>query len=502
MTEPKPKIFALIIFIIGVFMSALDNGIISSALSTINYAFNVSEVQGTWGVTLYTLGMAISTPIAGKLADRYGRKKLFLIEIAIFALGSLMVALSANFPMFLAARVLQSFGGGGIFIIASSHIISTYPKEKQGGLLGALGAINGIASVVGPNIGSLVLNVSGHWSWLFLINLPIAVFVLIAGTMAIPETKAAHGGNLDFKGLIFLTFGILSFMLAIANIQSQAFLSSLATPQVFIFLILGVIFFIIFSQIEKHIKGKVEPFLPYNLIRNSGFLLTLFMGLLSGTLIAIFVFIPSFVEHRYGISASNSGIWMSGIGLGSIIGAGVGGTLVNKFGATKSLVISGILSTLGFTLITFLSPTTTWFLVSSTLAGIGFGMLMGAPFQVLMSEIAGEKQNGVALGTLSVSRQVGLTLAPTIYATLVQGGFANFVSDKLSHISGTAGIHAGQSVENLYVQIRHLTGTAHTQALAAFQQTAQMAYQNMFFVSIIASVLILIGGFYLYKHNF
>lgn len=91
------KTIALWTFIIGVFMSALDNGIISSALSTINYSFHVNEVQGTWGVTLYTLGMAIATPIVGKLADKYGRKKLFIIEISIFALGSLLVALSTSF---------------------------------------------------------------------------------------------------------------------------------------------------------------------------------------------------------------------------------------------------------------------------------------------------------------------------------------------------------------------------------------------------------------------
>ncbi len=118
-------------------MSALDNGIIASALTSINYSFHVSEVQGTWGITLYTLGMAISTPIVGKLADKYGRKKLFLIEIAIFALGSLMVAMSSSFILFLAARIFQSIGGGGIFIIASSHILSAYPKSAQGACWGS-----------------------------------------------------------------------------------------------------------------------------------------------------------------------------------------------------------------------------------------------------------------------------------------------------------------------------------------------------------------------------
>nr|MBO1339269.1 MFS transporter [Enterococcus sp. 665A] len=472
-------------------MSALDNGIISSALSTINYSFNVSEVQGTWGITLYTLGMAISTPIIGKLADKFGRRKLFLIEISIFALGSLLVALSPAFIFFLGARLIQSIGGGGIFIIASSHVLSTYPKEKQGGLLGILGAINGVASVVGPNLGSVILNATGHWSWLFLINLPIAVFVLISGFLVIPETKATAINRLDYKGLVLLTLGILSFMFAITNLQSGSLISSLLQPQVWGVFILGLFLFAMFIQIEKSVKEGVDPFLPYQLLRSRGFVLTLFMGLLSGTLIAVFVFIPSFVEQRYGISANNSGVWMSGIGLGSIVGAGAGGALVSKQGATKTIILSGLLSAFGFALVAFLSPSVWWFVGSSTIAGIGFGMLMGAPFSVLMSEIASEKDSGVALGTLSVSRQIGLTLAPTIYATLVLQGFSGIELGKAT------------SVEQAYRKLQEMSaGIEKNNLLNAFHAAAAEAYQQMFLFAVAASVLIFLGGSYLKKKKF
>ncbi|EOH93582.1 MFS transporter [Enterococcus pallens] len=487
----KKSTFALIVFMTGVFMSALDNGIISSALSTINYSFNVSEVQGTWGITLYTLGMAISTPIIGKLADKFGRRKLFLIEISIFALGSLLVALSSSFVFFLAARLIQSIGGGGIFIIASSHVLSTYPKEKQGGLLGILGAINGVASVVGPNLGSVILNTTGHWSWLFLINLPIAVFVLVSGFLVIPETKAAAINKLDYQGLVLLTLGILSFMFAITNLQSSSLINSLLQPQVWGVFLLGLLFFAMFIRVEKGIKEGIDPFLPYQLLRSRGFVLTLFMGLLSGTLIAVFVFIPSFVEQRYGISANNSGVWMSGIGMGAIVGAGAGGALVSKQGATKTIILSGLLSTFGFGLVAFLSPSVWWFVGSSTIAGIGFGMLMGAPFSVLMSEIASEKDSGVALGTLSVSRQIGLTLAPTIYATLVQQGFSRI------------DLGAATSVEQAYRKLQEMNaGLEKNNLLNAFHSAAAGAYQQMFLFAVAASFLILAGGSYLKKKNF
>src|SRR5699024_11582818 len=109
---------SFIVLLIGVFMSALDNGIISAALTTINSSFDVSATAGTWGITLYTLGLAITTPIVSKLSDRYGRKKLFLIEIVIFTIVSLGIALSPNFTFFLVDRLFQTIEGGGILVIA------------------------------------------------------------------------------------------------------------------------------------------------------------------------------------------------------------------------------------------------------------------------------------------------------------------------------------------------------------------------------------------------
>src|SRR5699024_12619735 len=140
--QQKTMRVSYIVLLLGVFMAALDNRIISAALTTINGTVNISATLGTWGMTLYTLGMAVATRIVGKLSDRYGRKELFLIELIIFTIGSLGVALSPNFAFFLGSRLFPSFGGGGLFIIASSHLISTVTKQNQGSVLGMLGAMN------------------------------------------------------------------------------------------------------------------------------------------------------------------------------------------------------------------------------------------------------------------------------------------------------------------------------------------------------------------------
>ncbi|QIL46370.1 MFS transporter [Vagococcus coleopterorum] len=497
------KSLALGILVLGVFMSALDNGIISAALTTINSSFDVSEVQGSWGITLYTLGMAISTPIIGKMADRYGRKKLFLAEIFLFAIGSLLVALSTNFTLFLAARFVQALGGGGIFIIASSFVLTVFPKEKQGGLLGMLGAVNGIASVVGPNIGSLVLKATNSWHWLFLINLPIAVAILISAYLWVPETKNPTNKKTDYIGTVFLSLGILSFMLAITSLDQTNLMSSLLSLKVLGFLLGGIILFTGLFFIEKGNQVKeIDPILDYRLLTNRNFMLTLFMGLLTGTLIAIFVYIPSFVEHRLGVSANQAGIYMSGIGLASIVGAGSGGRFVDKKGAVQTIQIASFISLVGFGSLAFFATNTTTFLITSTIAGLGFGMLMGAPLSVLASEEAG-KEKGSALGTLSVSRQVGLTIAPTLYAALIQNGFnslmpqltkalpSEFVTEQLSQVNQ-------HSVESTLLGLTDLAASPEkNQALAIFRETAGAAYQRMFLFSAIASGIIFFLSFVL-----
>src|SRR5699024_5112764 len=137
-------------------MAGLDNGIISTALTIIYESFGVSPSWGAWSITLYTLGIAISVPIIGKLSDNYGRRRLFIIEIFLFGLGSLLVALSPNFTFLLIARFIQAIGGGGIFIIGSSHILATMPEKSQGKALGLLGGMHGLSAVIGPNLGGLI----------------------------------------------------------------------------------------------------------------------------------------------------------------------------------------------------------------------------------------------------------------------------------------------------------------------------------------------------------
>ncbi|CAM5220711.1 Multidrug resistance protein 3 [Ureibacillus acetophenoni] len=434
--QSSSSTWAITLFCIGVFMAALDNGIISAALTTINSSFDVSANWGAWGVTIYTLGLAISIPIVGKISDRYGRRKLFLVEIALFGLGSLLVALSPSFEFYLISRFIQAMGGGGIFIIGSSHVLSTFPVEKQGKALGMLGGMNGIGAILGPNLGSMILDLTGNWHYLFLINVPIAIVLVVLGYFKIQETKEPSVGKLDFIGTILLSLAVLSIMYGLTNIEGVSLIDSLLTVDVYGFLLAGIILFALLIFYNRSLeKRNGDPILPVGLLVRPTYLLTLLVGALSGALLAGMIYIPSFSEQVLGVAAENSGYWMTPLALASGIGAGLGGALVDKKGPILAVFLSGLITAIGFVLFPTWIEVEWQFVISSCIAGLGMGILLGAPLNILATERL-ENNKGSALAGLSLARQIGMTIAPTIYAGFIVRGF-NQIPDLFKSDFGT-----------------------------------------------------------------
>lgn len=452
----------LILFTIGVFMAGLDNGIISAALTTIYTSFGVSPAWGAWTVTLYTLGIAISVPIIGKLSDNYGRKRLFIIEVILFGIGSLLVALSPNFAVLLIARLIQAVGGGGIFIIASAHVLATMPKQHQGKALGLIGGMHGIAAVVGPNVGALILRVTGSWEWMFYINIPIALFLVIMGLFKLEESKQPTPLKLDMRGTVLLTLAIVSLMLGITNLNSDNLVQSMTSMSVLPFIIVGLVSIIIFLTHERNLEQRGgDPIIAFSLLRKQGFRLTLLLGLLSGGFLATIIFIPSYVQQVLQVAPENAGFWLTPLAVASGIGAGLGGYLTDKIGAKRTIVLSGLIGFSGFLLFHTFVDGFLLFFVASMLAGIGLGFLLGAPLNVLIGESVKDGQYGTSLGTLSLFRQVGLTLFPTLFASFITTGVIK-IEPTFKEVFGEAvinftGIEKGEGYEVILQEIAQLT---------------------------------------------
>ncbi len=495
---------ALFVFAIGVFMAALDNGIITASLTTLIYAFDVSATWGSWTITLYTLGLAISVPIVGKLSDQFGRKRLFMIEIGLFGLGSLLVALSVNFPMFLASRFIQSLGGGGIFIIASSFILNTFPKEKQGRALGIIGGMNGIAAVLGPNVGALILQLTGSWHWLFLINIPIAILLLLFGVKYINEEQELHHEKMDWAGIFLLTSAILSLMISLTMLEGSDVIKSLLQPGFFIFGVMAIIFITMLIRVEKRVR---DPLLPMTLFRTSSFVWTLLLASFSGMILASVIFIPGFLEQYLNIPREQAGYWFTPLAIASGLGAGGGGTLVDKKGPITTLLTASIIAFVGFFLFPIWVESIWQMVIASIFVGLGFGMMLGAPINVLATEKTDERK-GVALGTTSLFRQLGMTLAPTLYAGFIARTFSqldqrveeNIADENLSSIPSLdeePSISAFQAIQTDFQSVPD----EQTQdvLIHTLQSVVGKGYDGLFYAAMTICIFIFLGSLYMKK---
>ena len=210
-------IMVLVLYLLGLFMGALDTGIVTPARTVIQSDLGVDAATGIWMITIYTLFYAASIPIMGKLADMYGRKYIYIVSISLFGLGSLFCGLSSSFNSFtllVIARAVQAVGGGGIMPIATAEFGTSFPAEKRGMALGMVGGVYGIANVFGASVGSLIMDIFGtqNWSYIFYLNVPITVFIVIAGLAFLKNNREEDSGKLDLPGIMIVTCMIFSLM--------------------------------------------------------------------------------------------------------------------------------------------------------------------------------------------------------------------------------------------------------------------------------------------------
>ena len=422
-------ILVMIIYLAGIFMGALDTGIVTPARTVIQSNLGVNEQTGIWMITIYTLAYATSIPIMGKLADKYGRKYIYLTSIFLFGLGSLFCGLSQDFGSFnllLIARVVQALGGGGIVPVATAEFGTTFPEEKRGLALGLVGGVYGIANIFGASAGSAVLDIFGtnNWQFIFYINLPITVFILIAGFIALRNTKVPDTSKIDFSGIFTLTIMILSLLYSLKNLDFFDF-STITNKDVLPFLILFLVLIPLFIFIEKRAE---DPVMNLSYFTNKDIVLTLIISTLTGVIIMGMIFVPQFCENSMKIATGSGGYFVIILGLFAGLGAPISGKLIDKFGAKLILGFGFIISIVGSLFLAFFAtnhPSLFSVVVSLILIGIGVGFTMGTPLNYMMLSHTKESESNSALATLSLVRSIGTAVAPAIMVGFIAHAGAN-----------------------------------------------------------------------------
>lgn len=416
----KGFVLVMILYLAGIFMGAIDTGIVTPARTIIQNNLGVEAQSGIWMITIYTLAYAASVPIMGKLADKFGRKYVYLTCITLFGTGSLFCGLSESFggfPLLIAARAVQAIGGGGIVPIATAEFGTTFPPEKRGMALGLVGGVYGIANVFGASAGSAILDAFGadNWKYIFFINIPISLFIIICGFFALKNTRDAENrSRIDLAGIFSLTVMILSLLYGIKNLDFFDFGASLASAGVYPYLLIFAALIPVFVFVEKR---AADPVISLKYFTDRNILVTMLLSTVSGFVMMGVIFVPQFSENCLRLSTGSGGYLVIILGLFAGVGAPVSGNLIDKYGPKLILAFGfacSIAGALFMMLVTTRYPSMLTVIIGLALSGLGMGFTMGTPVNYMMLANTDPRQSNSALATLSLVRSLGTAVAPAI----------------------------------------------------------------------------------------
>ncbi len=444
--QKKHTTLILVLFLLGIFMGAIDNGIVSPAREIIQNSFNVSKSIGAWMITIYTLVYAVSMPISSKLSDIIGRKKMYMFGIIVFGIGSALCGFSnfyGNFAFLLTARVIQAIGAGGILPIATTVIGQSFPPEKRGTALGMVGAVYGVATIVGPTLGSTIIDLAGqnHWGFIFFINVPICIVTLfLSGVME--ESKREVKSRLDIPGALILAAMIASLLYALTNINFFSVIESLQQQKVYPFLITFVILIPIFIIVEKR---AADPVLSMKYFKNREIVTIFIIAFIVGIGMMGMVYMPQFAENTLKLKSGSGGYLVTLLAVFSGAASPLSGKLLDKKGAKLVLIIGFACTAAGTLVLGFLaakSLTLLSVLIGIAFMGVGVGFTMGPPLNYLILGAVKEEEGATALAAMSLIRSIGVTISPGFMIGFIVDASKN-IQPELMHMLQSGFAKAG-----------------------------------------------------------
>ena len=397
---------------VGVLMAALDIAIVAPALPAIRTAFGVDERAVAWVLTAYILCNLIGTPVMATLSDARGRRSIYTLAVALFAAGSLVVALANRFDVLIAGRALQGFGAGGIFPVATAVIGDVVPIDRRGRALGMIGAVFGVAFLIGPLLGGVLL--LAGWPLLFLINLPIAAFVIARSQKLLPAVPTAVRRGVDVFGLGLLSVALFTLAIGLNGIDAGHF--STTFDRVWPFLTVAAVAFPVFWWRERLAR---EPVIRPELFQSRQIVIASGLALGAGLSEAAIAFVPALMVTAFQVTSSRAAFMLLPIVLAMAVGAPLSGRLLDRHGARVVVMAGCALIGAGMILVGVLVPAVPSFYGAGIVIGLGLAALLGSSLRYVMLNEAPRDQRGAAQGILTLFTSVGQLLGAAAVGALV-----------------------------------------------------------------------------------
>lgn len=436
--ELRSKIIIMLSVMASLFLVALDQTIIATALGRIVEEFNAFDSL-SWIVTAYLLTTTITVPIAGKLSDLFGRRTMLLIGVVIFGIGSLFSGLAGSVDQLVVWRAVQGIGGGIITANAFTIIGDLFAARERGRWQGLFGAVFGLSSIIGPLLGGWLTDgqsmfgVVTDWRWTFYINVPVGIITFILIAAYCPALKRNRKPRVDYAGAGLLALALGTLVLAVDN-TDQIFKDVMDATGLDIIGLRIIMFSIViiavtaFVWVERRAK---EPIIPLSFFKNRNFMLIMGIATLFGAaFMGSILYLTQFNQQVFQVTPTESGLMLLPMIGGLMLTSVVSGQIISKTGRYKIFMQVGIVvATAMVFLLATLTPESTYIYEALIMAllGAGLGVVMPVMTLAVQNEFA-QHELGVATSSSQLFRSLGSTIGIAAFGAMLTAGLTSGLS--------------------------------------------------------------------------
>jgi EmrB/QacA subfamily drug resistance transporter len=427
----------LLVVSLGFFMTLLDLTIVNIAIPNMITKLHASLDDILWVINAYALVLAVLVITAGRLGDLIGPRPMFLGGVAVFTAASVACGFAPSPGWLIGFRAVQGLGAAMLMPQTLTIITNTFPPERRGAAFGVWGAVAGVATIAGPTLGGLLVT-AFDWRYIFFVNLPFGVLVLILTPLIIPNVVPGRRHRLDIPGVVLASAALLAICYGLVEGQKYSWGTITGFISIPLILGLGVLLLVAFLLVQRMTQGR-EPLVPFALFRDRNYTVTNWIsGVLAIGMMGIFLPFTIYLQSVLGFSALKAGLALAPASLISLFVAPVAGRMTDKIGG-KYILMSGLtLFAIGIGWIALIAkPDSNWpaFLGPLIVVGLGMGCIFAPLVTTAMRNIQPQLA-GAASGVLNTVRQVGLVIGTATVGALLQN---RLVSAMTSQASARAG---------------------------------------------------------------